>query len=209
VKLVVGLGNPGPRYADARHNIGFRIVDHLARAQEVVLDAARFHGRYGEGFVPLAPDAPAHADPCRLAFLEPMTFMNRSGRAIAAALAGLPEVEPAQDLLVVHDDLDLPLGRIRIRPRGGAGGHNGLADVISCLETEEFARLRFGIGRPEGPESNQGVIDFVLDGFHPEEQRLLADRIPTAADAAVMCLRDGPAAAMDRFNSFLAEGSSG
>ena len=201
MKLLVGLGNPGPRYAGSRHNVGFRIVDHLARAQGVALEEERFHGRYGAGVVPLAPDAPAYARREPLAFLEPVTFMNRSGGAIAAALAGLPEVEPSRDLLVVLDDLDLPLGRIRVRPRGGASGHNGLEDVISCLESGEFARLRFGIGRPEDPEGKEGVIDFVLDGFLPEEQRLVADRIPTAAEAAITYLREGPVVAMDRFNS--------
>jgi len=204
VKLVVGLGNPGPRYADSRHNVGFRILDHLAAAQGVALDQKRFGGHYGTGLVPRASDAPAPGHPEPLAFLEPTTFMNRSGTAVAAALAGLPEVAASRDLLIVVDDLDLPLGRIRIRPRGGAGGHNGLADVIACLESQEFARLRFGIGRPEdsdGGEKSQNVIDFVLDGFDPEEQNLLSDRISAAADAAVSCLREGPSAAMDRFNA--------
>jgi len=198
VKLVVGLGNPGPRYRDSRHNVGFRIVEHLARAQGVEICEERFLGLYGEGYVPPsdegAPDAPAEP----LAFLEPQTFMNRSGDSVAAALAGLPDVDPAADLLVVYDDLDLPLGRIRVRPRGGAGGHNGLADVIERLETKEFPRLRFGIGRPA---ARDGVVDFLLDAFAPGEHRLLAERVPRAAEAALVCLRDGPKIAMDRFNA--------
>lgn len=204
MKLVVGLGNPGSRYADSRHNIGSRILNQLATAQGVALDQELFSGRYGTGFVPLAPGAPVSGDPESVAFLVPTTFMNRSGAAVAAALAGLPEVEASRDLLVVYDDLDLPLGRIRVRPRGGAGGHNGLADVIACLESQEFARLRFGIGRPEGSEvgdKKQTVIDFVLDGFGPDEQSLLSERISTAADAALTCLRDGPSVAMDQFNA--------
>jgi PTH1 family peptidyl-tRNA hydrolase len=209
VKLVVGLGNPGPRYAESRHNVGFRIVDHLAGLQGVAIDRQRFHGCYGEGLVPHPPEAAPGIIGERLGFLEPMTFMNRSGEAVGTALAELPEVEPARDLLVVYDDLDLPLGRIRVRPRGGAGGHNGLSDVISTLGTRDFARLRFGIGRPEAAESHQkaeGVIDFVLQGFQPDEQAILADRTAVAADAAATCLRDGPVAAMDRFNSFQIEG---
>jgi PTH1 family peptidyl-tRNA hydrolase len=204
VKLVVGLGNPGPRYEDSRHNVGFRIVDQLARDQGVELREARFCGRYGTGVVPPSRVSERAACPEPLAFLEPLTFMNRSGEAIVAALAGLPEVDSTQDLLVVYDDLDLPLGRIRVRPRGGAGGHNGLADVIAHLGSREFARLRFGIGRPAGSsllENRQGVVDFVLDGFEPEEQPLLSDRIPRAAQAALVCLRDGASAAMDRFNA--------
>lgn len=210
MKLIVGLGNPGPRYSDSRHNVGFRIVDHVARLQGVSLDEERFGGRYGEGFVPLASDTPADARSEPLAFLEPMTFMNRSGESIAAALEGLREVDPGRDLLVVVDDLDLPLGRIRVRPRGGAGGHNGLQDVIASLESREFARLRFGIGRPEGvqvDEKRREIVDFVLEGFLPDEERLLADRIPRAAEAAVTCLRDGAAVAMDRFNAFEPRGA--
>ena len=96
------------------------------------------------------------------------------------------------------ENLDLPLGRIRVRPRGGAGGHNGLGDVIERLGSRDFARLRFGIGRPEGRD---GVVDFVLDGFSPEEKRVLDERLPVAAEAALTCLREGPVIAMDRFNA--------
>lgn len=204
MKLVVGLGNPGPRYAGSRHNIGFQILARLAAAQGVALDQERFYGRYGTGFVPHAPGEAAGERPEPLAVLEPATFMNRSGAAVAAALGGLPEVEADRDLIVVYDDLDLPLGRIRVRPRGGDGGHNGLADVIACLGSQQFARLRFGIGRPDGPDlgqKQQSVIDFVLDEFDPEEQRLLSDRVATAAEAVISCLREGPSVAMDRFNA--------
>jgi PTH1 family peptidyl-tRNA hydrolase len=199
VKLVVGLGNPGPRHQRSRHNVGFRIVDHLARAQGVQVSTERFLGLFGEGFVPRAPGSPPGAASEPLCFLKPATFMNRSGDAIAAALAGLPDVDLRRDLLVVYDDLDLPLGRIRVRPSGGAGGHNGLADVIDRLDSREFARLRFGIGRPAG--GRDGVIDFVLEGFSPDEERVVGERVPMAAEAAVVCLRDGPALAMDRFNA--------
>ena len=202
MKLVVGLGNPGPRYRDSRHNVGFRIVEHLARAQGVEIAQQRFLGLCGEGFVPrglderLDREADAPAEP--LVFLQPTTFMNRSGGAVAAALEALPDIDPAADLLVVYDDLDLPLGRIRLRPDGGPGGHNGLTDVIEQLETRDFARLRFGIGRPDGCEP---VIDFVLDAFEHDERRILDERVPTAAEAAIVCLRDGPTVAMDRFNA--------
>ena len=204
MKLVVGLGNPGPRYAGSRHNVGFRIVDRLAAAQGFEFSQERFGGRCATGHVPLVPSAQVSARAEPLVLLEPLTFMNRSGESVSAALANLPEVEPGDDLLVVHDDLDLPLGRIRIRPRGGAGGHRGLGDIIASLESNEFARLRFGIGRPvsdTGPERRQGVVDFVLDGFEPEEQQLLAERISAATEAVVTFLQQGASVAMDRFNA--------
>jgi PTH1 family peptidyl-tRNA hydrolase len=197
VKLVVGLGNPGPRYAASRHNVGFRVVEHLARSRGLHLDTPRFAGRYAEGV--LDPEAPAE----RLGLLEPETFMNRSGDAVAQALDALPGVDPARDLVVVYDDLDLPLGRLRVRPRGGAGGHRGLADVIERLGSREFPRVRFGIGRPTADPSGERrgpVVDFVLDAFSAEEERVLSERIPVAAEAVVSALCEGVATAMDRFN---------
>ena len=204
MKLVVGLGNPGPRYAGSRHNVGFRIVDRLAAAQGFEFDQERFGGRCATGHLPLVRSAELASGSEPLVLLEPLTFMNRSGGSVAAALASLPEVEPSQDLLIVHDDLDLPLGRIRIRPRGGAGGHRGLGDIIESLESNEFARLRFGIGRPvadAGTEPRQSVVDFVLDGFEPEEQQLLTERMSAATEAVWTFLRQGASVAMDRFNS--------
>ena len=204
MKLVVGLGNPGPRYAASRHNVGFRIVEELGRAQGVEILEPRFQGLYAEGVVP-GPDAAA-VPAGTVAFLKPATFMNRSGDAVALALAALA-VDPQRDLLVVYDDLDLPLGRLRLRPGGGAGGHNGMASLIERIGTKEFARLRFGIGRPpehaavEGDSgSSRRVIDHVLEAFSSEEERLLEERIPWAAVAAATFLREGPRIAMDRFN---------
>jgi PTH1 family peptidyl-tRNA hydrolase len=217
VKLIVGLGNPGPRYASSRHNVGFRIVDHLARAQGVEVLEERFEGLYAEGFVPPpvvagvdGVDGVDGGDAEHLGILKPTTFMNRSGDSVALALSAFPDVQPERDLLVVYDDLDLPLGRIRLRPRGGAGGHNGMGSIIEALGRQDFARLRFGIGRPQAPEgsSSEGrgegrgqVIDFVLDGFDAQEDRVLAERIPTAGAAAETLLAEGAAAAMDRFNA--------
>jgi PTH1 family peptidyl-tRNA hydrolase len=201
VKLVVGLGNPGPRYAASRHNVGFRIVDRLASEQARAIDEPRFLGRFAQGFVPSLAAAGGPSEP--LGFLKPETFMNRSGDAVAAAVRGLSEIEPSRDLLVVYDDLDLPLGRIRLRPRGGPGGHNGMTSVIEALGTRDFARLRFGIGRPDGPTS---VVDYVLEPFSPVEERILADRVPAAAAAAATLLAAGPALAMDRFNREASEG---
>jgi PTH1 family peptidyl-tRNA hydrolase len=187
VKLIVGLGNPGPRYARTRHNVGFRVLEAVAGRAGVALAARRFAGRFAQGTL-----AGAH-----VGLLAPETFMNRSGAAVAQALAGLPVPDPARELLVVFDDADLPLGRLRLRARGSSGGHNGLADVLETLGTEEVPRLRFGIGRPNEPK---GTVDFVLEPFAPPEEELLALAVPRAADAVECFVREGIAAAMNRFN---------
>ena len=187
MKLVVGLGNPGPRYRHTRHNAGFRVLDAVAARAGAGPAESRFAGRYAEGM--LAGE--------RVGLLAPETFMNRSGEALALALAALPSVEPAADLLVVLDDADLPLGRLRLRARGSSGGHNGLADVLERLATDAVPRLRFGIGRPEEPRD---TVDYVLEPFAPAEEVLLAEALPRAADAVACFVAEGSAAAMNRFN---------
>ncbi len=205
MKLVVGLGNPGPRYVASRHNVGFRVVAALARSQGLDVARERFLGRFVEGTLPAGPGETAAPDavPTRLGMLLPLTFMNRSGASVAAALEQLPGVDPARDLVVVYDDLDLPLGRLRLRPDGGAGGHRGMADVLDAVGSRDVPRVRFGIGRPAEPgdDARGEVVDFVLDAFSSEEEQLLAERIPLAADAAVSLLRDGATTAMDRYNA--------
>jgi PTH1 family peptidyl-tRNA hydrolase len=188
VKLIVGLGNPGKRYARTRHNVGVRVIEAVAARAGVTLGAGRFSGRFGAGALAGEP----------VALLAPETFMNRSGEAVAAALAGLPALDPARDLLVVFDDADLPLGRLRLRASGSSGGHNGLSDVLEQLASEDVPRLRFGIGRPSEP---QGTVDFVLERFAPAEEELLARAVPRAADAVESFVREGIAAAMNRFNA--------
>jgi PTH1 family peptidyl-tRNA hydrolase len=188
VKLVVGLGNPGPRYAATRHNVGFRVVDRLAARGGIRLDRERFGGRFGRG-------ALAGHD---VALLEPLTWMNLSGDAVAEAVAELPVGAPQDDLLIVLDDVDLPFGRLRLRPGGGAGGHRGLEHVIECLRTRELPRLRFGIGRPEGDGDTR---DWVLAPFSPEEERALDEHLPRAAEAIEVALSLGLAAAMNRYNA--------
>jgi PTH1 family peptidyl-tRNA hydrolase len=188
LKLVVGLGNPGRRYLGTRHNVGFRIVERLAERAGIALDASRFQGRFGRG----------RLTGIDLGLLEPETFMNVSGDAVAEALRLLPVGDPAQDLVLVLDDVDLPFGRIRIRPGGGDGGHRGLRDVTLKLGRNDFARLRFGIGRPEGPFDTSG---HVLARFSAEEERELPGLLDLAADAVATLLRDGAKAAMNRFNA--------
>jgi PTH1 family peptidyl-tRNA hydrolase len=193
VKLVVGLGNPGARYAATRHNVGFRIAERFAQRCGIALAERRFGGRFGRGRV-----ARPGAEPFEVGVLEPETWMNRSGSAVAEALAGLPVADPGTDLLVAFDDVDLPFGRLRLRPGGGSGGHLGLGDVIEALGRSDVPRLRFGVGRPEG------VIDtaeWVLAPFSADEEARLGPRLDAAAEAAVIALCDGVRVAMDRFNA--------
>jgi len=196
VKLVVGLGNPGPRYASTRHNAGVRVLEALARDLGIALEPSPFEdvvGALGRGTLDATPDAPAVA----VALLAPHTFMNRSGRAVAAALARLPIGNPAGDLLVILDDVDLPFGRLRLRPAGSAGGHRGLADVLGHLGRRDVPRLRFGVGRP--PEGRE-TVDYVLDPFSAQEERALPRLLERAAGAVRDALRQGVVRAMEHTN---------
>jgi PTH1 family peptidyl-tRNA hydrolase len=191
MKLLVGLGNPGPRYVATRHNVGSRIVEHFADTRGIGIDGQRYGGRFGRGAL-ATPDGGG----LEIAILEPQGYMNRSGEPVAAALGDLGIEDPA-DLLVVFDDLDLPFGRLRLRPGGSAGGHRGLGDIIDWLECNDFPRLRFGVGRP--PDL-QETVDYVLEPFAPEEDRALPQRLSTAGDALEMALVEGLAPAMNRYN---------
>ena len=199
MKLVVGLGNPGPRYAATRHNVGFRVVERFAHELQIPLGDHRFGGRFGR--------ASATLGGIRLdvGVLEPESFMNRSGEVVREALRLLPVEEIGRDLLVVLDDVDLPFGRLRLRPAGGSGGHLGLADLIACLGRDDFARLRFGVGRPEVPMETSS---WVLQRFSPEEEARLAARIDAAATAIEAALAEGVEAAMNRVNRDPAAGAA-
>jgi PTH1 family peptidyl-tRNA hydrolase len=187
MKLIVGLGNPGPRYAATRHNVGVRVLEALAERTGADLGARRFRGRFGEAALGGEP----------LLLLAPETWVNRSGDAVAEALAACADLDPGRDLLVVFDDADLPLGRLRLRARGSSGGHNGLGDVLERLEREAVPRLRFGIGRPGEPHD---TVDWVLEPFTAAEEALLARAIPRAVDATLCFVREGIAEAMNRYN---------
>ncbi len=187
-KLICGLGNPGREYERHRHNVGFQVVDALCKRHQVKLDQRKFEARTGQGQI----------DGERVLFLEPQTFMNASGASVMAAMR-FYKIAP-EKLLVIHDELDLPYGRLQLKSGGGAGGHNGLRSLIESLGTDEFPRLRFGIGKPEGPDAKERVIGYVLSGFSPEERQALDERIERAADAAEAWCRGGLASAMNRFN---------
>ncbi|HEX7088447.1 MAG TPA: aminoacyl-tRNA hydrolase [Vicinamibacterales bacterium] len=182
---MVGLGNPGPEYAGTRHNVGFRVIDLLAERAGVRCDRELLGALVGRtyGAVPLL-------------LAKPLTFMNLSGRAVQA-LAHYHKV-PLGDLLIVTDDAALPLGRLRARPGGSSGGHNGLKSVAQQLGTDAFPRLRIGIGRGDG---RRDLADHVLSRFEPAEQAEVDAAIARAADAVEVFAADGIAAVMNRFNA--------
>lgn len=186
MKLIAGLGNPGPRYTASRHNVGFLVVDELARRWST--EVTRFD-RHFEGLLGQASRA---SDVVLL--LKPMTYMNLSGQSVAAAWRYY-KLAP-EDVLVVHDDLDLEVGQVRLRPSGSAGGHKGLADVLRHFGTDGVPRLRIGIGKVH----RDATVEYVLGRFDPQEQPLMATAVTTAADAADAWLRRGIEAAMNEFN---------
>ena len=185
MKLIVGLGNPGPRYSGTRHNVGFDAVDLLARRHGAAWEAAP---RGIEALI-----ARWRAEDTVLA--KPLTFMNLSGSAIVGLLQ-FYKIEPA-DLLVLVDEVQLETGRIRIRPSGSAGGHNGLKSVIGSLGLDAFPRLRIGVGRGD---NRRDLADHVLAKFEPDERSVIEDAVVRAADASEAFIADGVADAMNRFN---------
>ena len=195
MKVICGLGNPGDRYLLTRHNVGFRVVDLLA--DRWGLASA---GRVRDGAASLEANLPEPIG--RVLLVKPMRYMNQSGAALKSAIRQT-DADPASDLLVIADDVDLPLGRIRLRRSGSAGGHNGLRSLIEALGTDEFNRLRVGISR------SGETVDHVLATFRVGERELAAEAIATAADAVERWLRDGVEAAMSAFNGLDLAGEPG
>ena len=189
-RLIVGLGNPGSKYEATRHNVGFRIVEKLAD---------RHRGVWHDDRALDAKISTVEIEGQACLLVEPQTFMNRSGAAVLAVLERWPELDPTTDLLIVYDDLDLPTGRIRLRPSGGGGGHRGIGDILLELDTKAIGRLRFGVGHPG---SAGAVIDWVLAPFAVEEEAtMLPAAVERAADAVEWTIRDGVTSAMGQFNS--------
>ena len=184
MRLLVGLGNPGPRYERTRHNVGFRIAEEAARKLGLALDQTRWNALLGSGRSKGEP----------IAVLFPQTYMNVSGESVGHA-ARFWKVE-LDRLVVAHDELDLEFGRIQVKVGGGDGGHNGLKSLRQHLGAD-FVRVRFGVGRPP---QGWDPADFVLAKFSPEEESALAELVPAAADAAVAALLEGAAVAMNRYN---------
>ncbi len=182
-RLVLGLGNPGPRYAGTRHNVGFRVVETLARRRRLRL-AAECNARVGWDR--------------ELALAAPQTYMNRSGYA-ARCLAERAALEP-EDLLVVYDEIQLPLGALRLRPRGSPGGHRGMESVLESLGSDRVPRLRLGIADEAGPPAGEAMVDYVLEPFAADEEERVEEMIERAADACEVWARSGAETAMQRFN---------
>lgn len=208
-KLVVGLGNPGPRYESTRHNAGFRVVDRIARRAGVLFRSGRDLEGFGgpaEFEFALVPrgGAPGGAPGGeRALLLKPLAFMNLSGAVVAPVLTWLG-ADPAR-LLVVYDDLDLPLGKLRIRPRGGPGTHNGLRSIVDSLATDGFPRLRVGIG-----PARTDAARHVLEPFTDEEEATIGVAVEEAADAIGAWLSSGDLdACMTRFHSRWHQGETG
>lgn len=187
MKVIVGLGNPGTRYARTRHNAGFDTVDLIATRQGWSWDTRRFHSLVASGA--LGPE--------KVVLLKPQTFMNESGLAVSEAVR-FYKLVPA-DLLVICDDLDLPLGKVRLRPNGSAGGQHGLESTIRHLGSNAFPRIKIGVGRPDRGRAEN--VDFLLSAPRGDERLELDAAIERAAEAALTWLSEGTQVAMNRYNA--------
>jgi peptidyl-tRNA hydrolase, PTH1 family len=185
MKIIVGLGNPGRTYERTRHNAGFMALDELARNLRVDSTQEKHHALIGK----------ARIDSEEAVLVKPQTFMNDSGRAVAAILRDA--YKTISDLIVLHDDLDLPLGSVRVKIGGGHGGHNGLRSIIEYLGSSEFIRVRIGISRPA---LNMDAADYVLSPFLAEERPAASEAIAKAAETVRRIVVEGPVRAMDIVN---------
>jgi len=192
MKLIVGLGNPGRDYVNNRHNAGFKCVDLFAREHGIALTQRGARSKLGTGEVANT----------RIVLAKPQTFMNLSGEAVSALVRRYKL--SAKDILVIYDDLDLPLGKIRIREKGSSGGHNGLKSIISHLGTHDFPRIRVGIAPPESGDSTStsevDAIEHVLSDFTDAEKTMIREVYPRVAAAIECVLAEGIAAAMNKYN---------
>jgi PTH1 family peptidyl-tRNA hydrolase len=185
MRLIVGLGNPGREYAWTRHNVGWQVVAHLSEEWRIPLSKKSLESVWGQGRV--------GGETVILA--QPTTYMNLSGRAVSALLAYF-KLSPG-DLVIIHDDLDVPLWRLKVTERGGPGGHRGVLDIMATLNTEEFLRVKLGIGRPPAPMPAER---YVLSHFPAEEAENVAQLIERGAQAVATLLAEGLAAAQNRFH---------
>lgn len=184
MKVIAGLGNPGIQYAWSRHNIGFRVLERFAEAHGIAMGQKRFDSLFGSGWV----------DSQRVILIKPMTFMNRSGEAVRKAV-GFFNV-PMEDLIVAHDDMDLPFGTFRFKRKGGDGGHQGIRSIIEQLGGDRFQRLKVGIGRP--PEGMDPAA-YVLSPFTEAERAHLDEILKTVTEAIAVLVLEGIDEAMNRY----------
>lgn len=188
-ELIVGLGNPEPKYDKTRHNIGFDAVDELAQVWQIPLkENKRFQGLFTEGVTPGGQ---------KIRLLKPLTYMNRSGQSVRAVVDWY-KLQP-QSVLVIYDDMDLPVGRLRMRLSGSAGGHNGMKSIIAHLGSQDFPRLRIGIGKSDGKKE---TISHVLGKFAPTETQVIAEILYTSVKAIEFSFKEGIEKSMSRYNGF-------
>ncbi|MBE9038375.1 aminoacyl-tRNA hydrolase [aff. Roholtiella sp. LEGE 12411] len=198
-QLIVGLGNPDPKYDQTRHNIGFAAVDALSRYWHIpITENRKFQGEYGEGIAPGGG---------KIRLLKPLTYMNRSGQSIQAVTSWYKL--PPESVLVIYDDMDLPLGKTRLRLSGSAGGHNGMKSAIAHLSTQNFPRLRIGIGKPIGAANsdNSEAVSHVLGRFTVTETQLMSSVIQFMVECIELSLKQGVEKAMNLCNSRTIENS--
>ena len=186
LRMVVGLGNPGEAYAKTRHNTGFMVVDEVSETFSIALDKQKFDARFGIGSV----------NGVNIVLAKPMAYMNRSGPQVQK-IAGYFRIL-CEDILVVHDDIDLVFGRLKIKEKGGDGGHRGVRSIMDAFGGGDFTRLRIGVGRPD---AEKGASDYVLGKFTLEEKKVLSQIITSAKDAIVTILCKGTKEGMNRFNN--------
>jgi len=192
MKLIIGLGNPGQGYSNNRHNIGFMCLKHFAKEHGIEFDKKQADARTGLGNI----------EGIDVVLAKPQTYMNLSGKSVTR-LMNKYKLTP-EDIIVFHDDMDLPLGKVRIRMGGSSGGHNGINSIIAEIGTREFIRIKIGIGRPERDEDNRvydrEIVDYVLSNFSRDEKKQLEPSIEKVSDAILCLLTEGLDAAMNRFN---------
>lgn len=189
-QLIVGLGNPEKKYEQTRHNIGFEAIDLLASRWDIsVSENRRFQGFFGEGVGPKG---------AKIRVLKPLTYMNRSGQAIRAVTDWYKI--PSTSVLTIYDDMDLPMGRMRLRLSGSAGGHNGMKSTIAHLGTQDFPRLRIGIGKPADAGVDRSTVSYVLGKFSPDEKPIISEVLQLVGDAVELSIKQGVEKAMSLYN---------
>lgn len=186
--LIVGLGNPGKEYENTRHNVGFAVVDYLANKYNIDINRTKFKGVYGEGVI----------GGKKVMLLKPTTYMNLSGESIREVI-NFYKLDN-EEIIIVYDDISLDLGKMRIRPKGSAGGHNGIKSIIANLGSDIFPRVKVGVGQPKND-----LVSHVLGKFTKEEDKLLAKTIPAAAEAIETIIKEEVKEAMNKFNGFIVE----
>jgi PTH1 family peptidyl-tRNA hydrolase len=192
MKLIAGLGNPGKNYEKNRHNLGFQCINYLAKKYSIPVKQIQCQAKIGKGMI----------GGTEVILARPRTYVNNSGSAVISLMQ--KHHIPIEDIVIICDDLDLPVGKIRIRAGGNSGGHKGIKSIISSLNSKEFCRVKIGIGRPAAMDDYEieesDIIDYVLSDFSNEEQKIINDAMIKAAEAVDCIIADGVAAAMNRFN---------